>query len=405
ISPRPLFPAEPRFSENTNRIIATWRMIAQAHRLYGPVVIDSVIASMSQYPSDILALLMFASEVGVQNDVDLVPLFETIEDLHESQKIMTGLFANPEYRKYLQARGMKQQIMLGYSDSNKDGGYLASNWNLYAAQQSLAEVCRTNGVELELFHGRGGSIGRGGGPTGKAILAQPPSAFQGQIKITEQGGVIAYRYSNGDIARRHLNQVMNAVLIAKGAPPKTAVKPEWRAAMDFLSETGRAAYRKFVYETPGFFDYWQQATPINELARLPISSRPAKRKPGGDFSTVRAIPWMFSWMQSRAIIPSWYGLGHALGAFCVLPPTRSPHPPSPSPSGRGGENISGLDLLKEMYHEWAFFQALIDNAQLDLAKADMGIAELYASLVSDPQLRQSIFTELKTEHARTRENI
>ena len=224
-SPRPFFPVEPNFSETTNRVIATWRMIARAHRKYGSSVIDSVIASMSTAPSDVLTMLLFAHEVGVQDDVDIVPLFETIDDLIAAPEIMKTLFKNPEYAKHLAIRGMRQQIMLGYSDSNKDGGYLSSNWNLYAAQQALAEICVKHGVKLELFHGRGGSIGRGGGPTNRAILAQPPNAFQGPIKITEQGEVIAYRYGNEAIARRHLQQVIHAGLTALGAPAQVEILP------------------------------------------------------------------------------------------------------------------------------------------------------------------------------------
>jgi phosphoenolpyruvate carboxylase len=379
-NPRPFFPVDPQFSETTNRVIATWRMIAQAHRRYGQVVIDSVIASMSTAPSDILTLLLFAKEVGVESAVDLVPLFETIDDLKDAPHIMAALFANETYHNHLKARGLRQQIMLGYSDSNKDGGYLASNWNLYVAQQALAEVCTAHGVELELFHGRGGSIGRGGGPTNRAILAQPPMAFQGRVRITEQGEVIAYRYSNEDIARRHLHQVMNAVLMSLGMPKRADIPASWRDAMDTLSETGTRAYRTFVYETPGFLEYWQQATPINELSRMAIGSRPAKRSAGG-FDTVRAIPWMFSWMQSRAIIPSWYGVGTALEKFCAS------HP-------------EGLALLREMYHNWTFFRALIENTELDVAKADMGIAGLYASLVKDEALRERIFGEIVAEHER-----
>ncbi len=375
---RPLFPIEPAFSETTNRVIATWRMIAQAHRRYGTRVIDSVIASMSTAPSDILSMLLFAREVGVSEQVDLVPLFETIEDLQHASAIMEALFENPVYMTHLRTRGMRQQIMLGYSDSNKDGGYLSSNWSLYVAQQALSETCARYGVDLELFHGRGGSIGRGGGPTNRAILSQPPLVMRGRIKITEQGEVIAYRYSNTHIARRHLQQVMHAVLLALGAPSELEVRPEWRDAMDVLSTTGETAYRKFVYETPGFLDYWYQATPINELARLPIGSRPAKRSKGG-FETVRAIPWMFSWTQSRAIIPSWFGVGTALDAFCR-------------------EHDGGLELLRTMYHEWPFFQALIENVELDLAKADMGIASLYASLVTEDALRHEIFSKMSAEH-------
>ncbi|MBC7814105.1 MAG: phosphoenolpyruvate carboxylase, partial [Burkholderiales bacterium] len=382
---RPLFPFEPRFSDATNRIIATWRMVAQAHRQYSPIVIDSVIASMSQNPSDVLTMLLFAQEVGVQDNVDIVPLFETVDDLQAAPLIMTALFDNAEYAAHLAVRQQRQQIMIGYSDSNKDGGYLASNWNLHIAQQALAGICSANGVALELFHGRGGSIGRGGGPTNQAILSQPPASVQGPIKITEQGEVIAYRYGNLNIARRHLNQVMHAMFLVLGLPPMPDPLPEWRAAMQALSEAGRDAYRAFVYENDGFLAYWQQATPINELARLPISSRPAKRSKGG-FESIRAIPWVFSWMQSRAIIPSWYGVGHALEKFCNAQP----------------ENMS---TLQTMYARWPFFMALVVNVQLDLAKADMGIAGLYASLVEDAALRDEIFTEMRTEHARAREYI
>ncbi len=383
-SPRPFFPVEPNFSETTNRVIATWRMIARAHRKYGNSVIDSVIASMSTAPSDVLTMLLFAHEVGVQDDVDIVPLFETIDDLIAAPEIMTALFKNPEYAKHLAIRGMRQQIMLGYSDSNKDGGYLSSNWNLYAAQQALAEICVKHGVALELFHGRGGSIGRGGGPTNRAILAQPPNAFQGPIKITEQGEVIAYRYGNEAIARRHLQQVIHAGLTALGAPAQINVLPEWREAMDTISAAGEETYRKFVYETPGFLDYWNQGTPINELARLPIGSRPAKRSKGG-FESIRAIPWMFSWMQSRAIIPSWYGVGTGLASYA--------------------DRDGGLSTLQTMYKEWSFFTALVENVELDIAKADMGIAGLYATLVSDEQTRMEIYLQMQNEHERARRYI
>lgn len=387
-NPRPFFPTDVRrFSELTQRVIATWRMIAEAHKTYGSIVIDTVIASMCQHPSDVLAMQLMASEVGVVDDLELVPLFETIDDLYNGSEIMKVLFKTPIYWKHLETRGRRrglhQQIMIGYSDSGKDGGYLASNWHLYRAQQLLTETCEANGVSLQLFHGRGGSIGRGGGPTNRAILSQPPSSLKGGIKITEQGEVIAYRYTNADIGRRHLNQIMHAVLLALGKPEVTEmdVKPEWREAMETLAETGRKAYRAFVYETPGFLDYWNQATPLNELARLPISSRPAKRGGQGGFSSIRAIPWIFSWMQSRAIVPSWFGVGTAL------------------------EQFGNQDLLREMYNEWPFFHTVLENAQLDVAKADMGIAELYAALVTDENLRNEIFGQIKAEHDRTRRAI
>ncbi|MDX2138967.1 MAG: phosphoenolpyruvate carboxylase [Chloroflexota bacterium] len=381
VSRRPLFPVEPEFSETANRVIATWRMIRRVHRLHGKQAIDSVIASMSTAPSDVLTMLLFAREVAVDEAVDIVPLFETIDDLHAAPEIIQSLFKNEEYRKHLEQRGSRQQIMLGYSDSNKDGGYLASNWSLHTAQRALSSVCREHSVEMELFHGRGGSIGRGGGPTNKAILSQPAQTLDGKLKITEQGEVIAYRYSNRDIGRRHLQQVLNAALLAVGAPSRTSVNPDWLATMDTLAESGRRAYRSYVYETPGFAEYWQQATPINELSRLPIGSRPAKRKAGG-FAEVRAIPWMFSWMQSRAIIPSWFGVGSALAQFAETQP-------------------DGMAQLQTMYREWAFFQTLIDNCQLDVAKADMGIAALYAGLVTDETLREHIFSRMTTEHTLT----
>lgn len=382
-NPRPLFPVELAFSDQTNRVAATWRMIAGAHREYGPAVIDTFIASMSTAPSDVLALLLFAHEVGVQDDLDLVPLFETVDDLHAAPGIMTALFDDETYRHHLAKRGMRQQIMLGYSDSSKDGGYLASNWGLYTAQQQLAEICQRYGVTLELFHGRGGSIGRGGGPTNRAILAQPRASMRGRIKITEQGEVIAYRYSNPDIARRHLHQVMHALLLAVGAPVITDVQPDWRAAMETLATLGQKAYQTFIYETPGFLEYWQQATPINELALMPIGSRPARRGAGG-FAQIRAIPWVFSWMQSRAIIPSWYGVGHAFAGFC---------------QDCDDPDSSGLATLRAMYAAWPFFQALVENVQLDLAKTDMEIAGLYSSLVTDEALC-TFYDEIVAEHAR-----
>ncbi len=383
-SKRPLFPNDISVvTETTQSIIRTWRMIADAHARYDAIVIDTVIASMSTEPSDVLAMLLFAREVGIDNDVYIVPLFETIDDLYRSPGIMESLFANVEYRRHLVARagkrGLRQQVMIGYSDSSKDGGYLASNWNLYNAQRILTQTCVAHGVSLELFHGRGGSIGRGGGPTNRAILSQPPESLHGGVKITEQGEVIAYRYSNIGIGHRHLNQVMNAVLIGMGLQERHHVPPTYYDVMARLSDLSRKTYRQFVYESDGFLDYWQQATPINELARMQISSRPAKRQAKGGFSAMRAIPWMFSWMQSRAIVPSWFGLGSAFKTYI-------------------DEEADGARRLQEMYGAWPFFKALIDNAQLDVAKADMGIAELYASLVEPAELRQQFYDRIKNEH-------
>ena len=383
-SRRPLFPSDiSQFGETTQSVIRFWRMLGVAHQRYDPIAVDTVIASMSRQPSDVLAMLLLAREVGISDKISIVPLFETIDDLYRAPRIMSQLFDNAEYREYLRAssgkRGLRQQVMIGYSDSSKDGGYLASNWNLYNAQRMLTERCVAEGVSLELFHGRGGSIGRGGGPTNRAILSQPQESLRGGVKITEQGEVIAYRYSNKGIGHRHLNQVMNAVLLGMGAGEEQALPARYFAAMQELSELGQKCYRNFVYESEGFLDYWQQATPINELSRLQISSRPAKRKAAGGFAAMRAIPWMFSWMQSRAIVPSWYGVGTAFQNFIET-------------------TDGGLDFLQEMYRGWSFFNALIDNAQLDVAKADMGIARLYASLVEPAELRDEFFSRIEREH-------
>jgi phosphoenolpyruvate carboxylase len=375
-SNRPFFPDTPHFSDVTNEVIATWRMIATAHETYGKHCVDTVIASMSEHPSDILTMQLFAREVGIEDDIEIVPLFETVDDLIRAPQVMTTLFDNPEYDRYLQGQNYRQQIMLGYSDSNKDGGYLASNWNLYKAQAALGEVCQARDITLTFFHGRGGSIGRGGGPTNRTILAAPLGSLHGRIKITEQGEVIGFRYSNSEIADRHLNQVLNAVIISTAQLNDRPIMGEWQTIMEALAETGRKAYRDLVYESEGFLDYWQQTTPISELSRLQISSRPAKRSAGG-FSAMRAIPWVFSWMQSRAIIPSWYGVGTALAGITDDP--------------------AKLETLQAMYVEWLFFRALMKNLQLDLVKADMGIAQHYAGLADAP-LRDEFFTRIRQEH-------
>ena len=374
---RPLFPEIPEFTEVTNEVIATWRMIATAHKRYGTSCIDTVIASMSKYPSDVLTMLLLAREVGIENHIDIVPLFETVDDLINAPETMTTLFANPEYATYLKNRKNYQQVMLGYSDSNKDGGYLASNWNLYKAQKTLSDTCAAHGVVLEMFHGRGGSIGRGGGPTNRAILSAPPGSLHGRIKITEQGEVIGFRYSNPEIAHRHLNQVLHAVFIASSNLENHDLPDEWLSLMDTLAENGRTAYRDLVYESEGFIDYWQQTTPISELSRLQISSRPAKRSAGG-FSAMRAIPWVFSWMQARALIPSWFGVGTALASA-----TR---------------DKNKLAMLQTMYADWNFFRALLQNLQLDLVKADMGIAQAY-SMLADDNLRELYYNRVQAEHA------
>jgi phosphoenolpyruvate carboxylase len=282
----------------------------------------------------------------------------------------------------------EQIIMIGYSDSNKDAGYMAANWELYQAQDVIAAACKKHNVVWTLFHGRGGTIARGGGPANRAILAQPPGSVSGRIRITEQGEVIDERYSHPAVARRHLEQVVHAVLVAS-APEHLSrsrkLKPAWREAMDELTAVSYRAYRKLVYETPELLEYWQQATPITELSQMQIGSRPSRRTAKATFAGLRAIPWGFSWMQSRHVLPGWYGAGEALEAY--------------------GSTLKRRKLLQEMYNEWPFFKVVMDNAQVSLAKADMGIARLYADLVEDERVREQIFGEIESSFYRTRDQI
>jgi phosphoenolpyruvate carboxylase len=376
----PLPPGD-ELSPASGDVVETFRMIREAHQRFGRDCITAYVVSFTQGASDLLAILLLAQGVGVSRDLDIVPLFESVQDLRAAPDIMADLFANVPYARHLASRDRRQQVMIGYSDSNKDAGYLAANWELYQAQRNLVKVCREHGVALELFHGRGGSIERGGGPTNRSILAQPPGSVAGRLKMTEQGEVIAERYANPRIAHRHLSQVVNAVLRASAPHQAPAVPAEWEPALTELAECARRSYRELVYETPGFEDYFHQATPIDEIVSLQIGSRPARRREGG-IEALRAIPWVFAWMQSRVLLPGWYGLGAALHTYAERSPDR-------------------LDRLADMYRGWAFFATVIDNAQMALAKADMPIARLYAGLVGDAALRDQIFGRIEAEHELT----
>jgi phosphoenolpyruvate carboxylase len=290
------------------------------------------------------------------------------------------------YRRHLQAWDGLQQVMLGYSDSNKDGGFVTSNWELYRAQRELVEACRQENVRLLLFHGRGGAVGRGGGPTNRAILGQPRGSVESGIRITEQGEVAFARYGHTGIAHRHLEQMLNAVIRAglhDTAPAEPAA--DWVRTMDALSEAGYRAYRALVYEQTGFVSYFRQATPIDQVADLRIGSRPAKRKDGERIEDLRAIPWVFSWTQSRHGLPGWYGMGAAL-ADALRDPAR-------------------VDLLKAMHRDWPFFRSLIDNAQLSLGRSDRAIARLYAGLVSPAERRQRVLSAVLAEWDRAERGI
>lgn len=383
---RPFTPARLTFSDETNETIELFRLLHRAHERVGKKAIESYVISMTTGASDILTVLLFAQDAGVADDIDVVPLFETVADLHAAPAIMKSLFENPAYQQHLQKRGNAQQIMIGYSDSNKDGGYLTANWELYLAQRTLAEVCDEYGITLMLFHGRGGSTGRGGGPANRAILAQPAESVRGRIKLTEQGEVITNRYANPTLAFRHLEQVVNAVLLTSH-PDRIAFKPkkEWESALRELAEIAEETYRKLIHQSPELLVYFQQTTPISEIGALNIGSRPAKRKATTGISDLRAIPWVFAWTQSRVVVPGWYALGTALTFWAK-------------------EKTERWDLLKEMYRDWLFFHSMIDNAQMSMRKADMLIASVYAGLAEKP-VRDFVFPVLQQEFERTEQAV
>jgi phosphoenolpyruvate carboxylase len=404
-SARPLIPARLPYSDETNEAIQTFRTVAAILEQLSPEAIQTYIISMTTGASDVLAALLLAKEAGLyQPDqgisrLNIVPLFETGDDLAGCAAVMESCLRLPAYREHLDLRGGVQEIMIGYSDSNKDVGFVAANWALYQAQRALRDMAAREGVELRLFHGRGGSIGRGGGPANQAILAQPPGTVGGQIKITEQGEVISDRYGMPDLARRHLEQVVNAVLLA-GFAPREDAPSAWVQALERLAAIARGHYRALVYEHPDFLRYFRNATPIAEISRLKIGSRPASRKNSDRIEDLRAIPWVFSWMQSRHTLPGWYGLGYALETFvtgdagCRVGDGSAspiPHPASPT----------SLALLQQMYTDWPFFRAMIDNAQMILGKADLHIAERYAELVPEPQIVEAIFGAIRAEYDRT----
>lgn len=383
---RPFTPARLPFSAETNETVELFRLVQRAHERVGKAAVDTYIISMTTGASDILTVLLFAQDAGVADDLDIVPLFETVADLHAAPRIMTELFANPAYRQHLEKRGMSQQIMIGYSDSNKDGGYLTANWELYLAQAALAESCAHHGIRLTLFHGRGGSVGRGGGPANRAILAQPAASVRGRFKLTEQGEVITNRYANPVLAHRHLEQIVHAVLLT--SHPETAehaIRPEWERAVREMSEMAEKAYRALVHDNPHLLAYFQEATPIAEIGQLNIGSRPAKRKATMGIGDLRAIPWVFAWTQSRVALPGWYGVGTAFTQWA-------------------GDDSERWALLNTMYRDWRFFTSMIDNAQMSMRKADLLIAKVYATL-AEAEVRETIFPILRREFERTKAAI
>ncbi len=383
---RPLIPTRLPYSDATNEIVTTFRAIAAINEQLAPGIISTVIVSMTRGPSDVLSVLLLAREAGVtalpNGGIDIVPLFETGADLAHCDTIIASCWAVPEYRVHVTRRHDLQEIMIGYSDSNKDVGFVAANWALYEAQRKLRDCGVQHQITMRLFHGRGGSIGRGGGPTNEAILAQPPGSVGSQIKITEQGEVISDRYSLSVIAKRHLEQVLNAVVKA-GFANATDAKADWIRALEQLAVTSQHHYRDLVYDNPNFVQFFREATPIAEISRLKIGSRPSARRNSNRIEDLRAIPWVFSWMQSRFTLPGWYGLGSAVQQFT------STYPQGPT---------AAANMLQEMYRDWPFFRSMMDNAQMILCKADMYIAHRYAELVRDDALATEMMKTIEHEY-------
>jgi phosphoenolpyruvate carboxylase len=382
---RPLTSAFVKYSEEAVDELAVFHAAAEAHAKYGAEAIPQCIISMCKGVSDMLEVALLLKEAGLvdpsgRSAINIVPLFETIEDLQASSRIMDRMLSMHDYRKLVDSRGSIQEVMLGYSDSNKDGGFVTSGWELYKAEIGLVEVFERHHVRLRLFHGRGGSVGRGGGPSYDAIIAQPGGAVNGQIRITEQGEIISSKYSNSEVGLNNLEVLAAATLEASLLQPKqSAPNREYLKAMEQLSALAFKAYRGLVYETEGFADYFWASTVITEIATLNIGSRPASRKKTREIEDLRAIPWVFSWAQCRLMLPGWYGFGSAVEAWIKEHPDK------------------GMPFLRELYRGWPFFRTLLSNMDMVLAKSSIAIASRYAELVPDVALRESIFGRIRRE--------
>lgn len=380
--PMPDLSTHPGITPATAETWAVFQLIARVREVYGAELLGPVVISMCRSAADVLSVLLLARWTGCHEGLQIVPLFETIEDLKAAPSIMEDLFNLPVYQEHLKTCGAEQMAMIGYSDSNKDGGYVMANWALYQGQENITKVARRHRITLTIFHGRGGTTARGGGPANRAIRAQPAGSINGRFRLTEQGETISARYSNPELAHRHLEQIVHAVLLASApAKAKAEVPAAWRATLDEMSATAHKLYRGLVYETPGFIDFWQSATPLDEIKRMHIGSRPAARGQSSEVTKIRAIPWVFSWMQSRFNLPGWFSLGSAL------------------------TSVADKGLLHEMYHGWPFFKTMLDNTEMSLLKADMDIASLYVDLVPDKKLATELFGIIHAEYDRTREAV
>ena len=400
---RPLRVVGAEYSAHTQGELAIFETARALRERFGHEAIRHYIISHTETVSDLLEVLLLQKEVGLmngtldaeaRNHLIVVPLFETIEDLRNAAPIMREFYGLPGVAALMQRSGGEQDIMLGYSDSNKDGGIFTSNWELYRAEIALVELfdelATSHGIQLRMFHGRGGTVGRGGGPSYQAILAQPPGTVRGQIRLTEQGEVIASKYANPEIGRRNLETLVAATLEATLLQPtKPATKAFLEAAAQ-LSLASMAAYRALVYETQGFTEYFFNSTPIREIAELNIGSRPASRKASQKIEDLRAIPWGFSWGQCRLTLPGWFGFGAAVEAFV---------------NAEGKDPKSQLALLQKMYRQWPFFRTLLSNMDMVLAKSDLALASRYSELVTDARLRKKVFTAIEAEWQRTAEAL
>ncbi|MFJ3046436.1 phosphoenolpyruvate carboxylase [Herbaspirillum chlorophenolicum] len=400
--PRLLYSPYLEYADETNSELTILRTAREIRRRYGERAIRNYIISHTETLSDLLEVLLLQKETGLLHiegnqlkelELMVIPLFETIPDLRCASDIMRGWLTLPQVKPLIAKQGKLQEVMLGYSDSNKDGGFLTSNWELYKAENQLVELFNEAGVKLRLFHGRGGTVGRGGGPSYQAILAQPPGTVNGQIRLTEQGEIIASKFSNPEIGRRNLELLVAATLEASLMPQATDAKEtrklaEYERVMEELSERAYRAYRNLVYETPGFTDYFFAATPIAEIAQLNIGSRPASRKATQRIEDLRAIPWGFSWGQCRLLFPGWYGFGSAVSGWLA-------------DAGNAKETARRLATLRGMCKEWPFFAALLSNMDMVLSKTDLAVASRYAGLVADRKLRNAIFGRIADEHERT----
>jgi phosphoenolpyruvate carboxylase len=394
---RPLRVRGAEYSDLARSELAIFETAVQMRQRFGHQALRHYIISHTEDVSDLLEVLLLQKECGLMrgtldeaahNDLIVVPLFETIADLRNAARIMREFYEQPGVLPMVLRSGAEQDVMLGYSDSNKDGGFFTSNWELYRSETALVELFgplqREHGLTLRLFHGRGGTVGRGGGPSYQAILAQPPGTVNGQIRLTEQGEVIGSKYANPEIGRRNLETLVAATLEATLLNPTKSAPKAFLDAADQISRASFAAYRKLVYETPGFADYFFAATPIREIAELNIGSRPASRKANRAIEDLRAIPWSFSWGQSRLALPGWAGFGSAIEAFLADPATRP----------------ARLALLQRMHRQWPFFSTLLSNLDMVLAKSDLRIAARYVELVEDKKLGKRIFAAIRAEWER-----